>query len=174
MGAENDHRTGFRPFDIEERHHSSTGETTMNVLFSYLGHCQSCIRKAFVSAAVAWTAAIIAYASGYSDATFLLSALAIPLTILWFGHMVGFLLRIRLAQEERVDLGRRSGFVLLGRGLAAVTMISFLPSKAPAQGYGGCGRDGCGDCFRPFWTREGSRVCWRCHSCGNDCGGQTC
>jgi hypothetical protein len=99
--------------------------------------------------------------------------LASGLTLLWVAHAIAFLLRIRLPREDKLDRGRRSSFALLGRGVAAVALISFLPTEVQAQ-YGGCGGDGCGDCYRPFWPREGGRICWRCHSCGNNCGGQTC
>jgi hypothetical protein len=145
-----------------------------NLLFGQLGHCHICIRKSFLGAAIAWIALLLAVGFGQDRTALYLTMLAVGLSFLWVGHIIAFLLRLRLPRQEHLDVGRRSSLALIGRGVAAVALISFLPTNAHAQ-YGGCGREGCDPCFRPFWGRDGGgRVCWRCHSCGQNCGGQTC
>lgn len=144
-------------------------------LYGHLGECHICIRKALLAAATLWALVPIAASFEQGGAAIYLAVGASIMTLLWVGHIVAFLSRIRLPRSEQFDVSRRSSFVLLGRGLAAGAIVSFFPHQARAQSYGGCGNDDCDPCFRPFWGADGGgRVCWRCHSCGNDCGGQTC
>jgi hypothetical protein len=152
-----------------------------------LGHCSVCIRKAFLAAAVAWSLTCLIAVSGFSPVLLPAVVGAGGLTLLWVTHLLVFARRFsrgktkpdRAIQSTNAVVeapSRRAILPLFVRALIFGALVSAAPRQANARYVrsGGCGREDCLPCWRPFYKRQGGYDCVKCRSCAVDCGGQTC
>jgi hypothetical protein len=152
-----------------------------------LGHCSVCIRKAFLTAAAAWSLTGLIAGSELSPVFLPAVVGAVGLTALWVAHLLVFAGRFsqrerkpdRAIQSANAAVEARSRRVVLSlfsRALIFGALVSAAPRQANARyaRSGGCGREDCLPCWRPFYKRQGGYDCVKCRSCAVDCGGQTC
>jgi hypothetical protein len=146
-----------------------------------LGHCTVCIRKAFLAAASAWFLTFFVVALEFAQLWLLAVVAAAGLTLLWVAHLLFFAIKsASYAQAKSVISAveapsRRAVLPLFARAFISSVFLSVATRQADAQytGSGGCGREGCAPCNRPFYKRssQGAYDCLPCHSCGNNCSG---
>lgn len=152
-------------------------------LWDHLGHCGTCLRKAFQASAVAWAFVCVILLLKRPDVLLPSAIVATVLTLLWVSHLVVFARKAaaftrRTSSTNIVEVtvavaSRRAVLPLIARTLAFAFLVSAAPSQARADGA--CGGDGCPTCYR----RVLNMGCQRCHSCADDngvfnCGGSNC
>lgn len=135
-----------------------------------LGSCRVCTAKAFWASAGAWFLAFFMWPE-----TKEIFAFAGILTVLWALHIFFYALKATRAEKQKTELGDSASrrdvlhFIKVA-GLA--TAGSIMPLQAFAMGS--CGSCGAGrtdyHCFRDGYDGN----CYRCRSCGNDCGDDVC
>lgn len=154
------------------------------LLWTKLGSCPYCIRKAFQAAAGVWALALLFFALNWSSLLPMVAIIALGLTALWLAHLVTYACKIvvgRKHSETAADISnaqmitssRRDLFPLFARALGAAVFTSAMTPSAFAAGWGACGRAPCNNCARPYYDNSGgSPLCYACHSCAiNGCRG---
>lgn len=146
-----------------------------------LGNCSHCIRSAFRAAVAGWFLSFVILILGWVSVLPLSIAVSLALTALWLAHIVVHTRKATLASsnsqlDSSAVMSRRAVFPLFLRALCAAAAMSVMPAFAQQpcpNGTGGCGNDGCSDCYRPCYGND-ARPCVYCRSCGSDCGDNTC
>jgi len=137
-----------------------------------LGHCKTCISKAFLAAAGVWTLSTIVSPPAWP---FVVTC-AVFLTALWITHFVVHTIKKFSAvgpttESAAASSGRRKALLFV-RALAVSAAASTIPSNAFAMGS--CGSCGAGrtdyQCYRDGYDGR----CYRCRSCGQGCGDYVC
>jgi len=146
-------------------------------LWRHLGHCSSCIRKAFQAATCAWTAALLLLGLDWPRFLPAIVIIALGLTALWVAHLVAYAGKATLAEKSDSSAendnayittsSRRDLLPLFARALAVAALTSAAPTLALADGPcgGQCGDIQCRPCFRPVYDGQGGCNCESCHSC---------
>jgi hypothetical protein len=161
------------------------------VILGNLGGCVVRIRKSFRVAVGAWGLALAVSISPLSSYLLPTAIVATAITLLWIAHLLAFASRARYPSAEKPTQritepspasaqaieSRRSVMPLFAKALIFGAFVSTAPRSAMAQAMGGCGRDGCSNCARPFYERgtPGRKAgCTICHSCPGDDGQYRC
>jgi hypothetical protein len=147
-------------------------------VWSGLGNCTVCIRKAWLAAVIALTLAVIAFLLDWRQLALPSAFIALGLVGLWGAHLFAFASKLRIKPEKLAasdrdtnTVSRRAVMPLLMRTLFLGVVISVMPRSALAQSIalGSCGRDCISACTRPMYQGGRFLGCFGCHSCGNDC-----
>ena len=122
---------------------SSATRLLHELVFSRLGRCPKCMRKAFMAMLATWLvfAAAVGVGAAYLPALALFPALAT--SALWLGHLVLFARRnmanrIALGSAKTVLSGRRAAIAGFSRGFALAVLAMALPSTGRSQSVCGC------------------------------------
>ena len=110
----------------------------LSFIWSHIGHCSQCTRRALLSAAGAWTALALAKACEWpASVSELAGAAALALTVLWLAHIIAFSIKLRrlisAAPNAPVDEGRRALTPRLTALVALATAAAIAPRLASAK-----------------------------------------
>lgn len=112
-------------------------KTLAPFIWSKLGYCPICTRKAFLAAAVAWLASIgIAATSSAPRICTLIFSGAFFLTVLWIAHITAFTVRkfekTAISNPQITSTERRRAMSLFVRTFTIATVSSLVPKLAMA------------------------------------------
>lgn len=153
-------------------------------VWSRLGHCKACIRKAWLAVVIALIFAVIICSMGWPELLLPSAFVLLGQTGLWVAHLVFFASKLTMSSEERsaaltgasvanIDtISRRNVMPFFMRTLFLGVLISVAPRSSLAQSISllGCGREPCASsCTRPAYQGGQFLGCIGCHSCGNAC-----
>jgi hypothetical protein len=141
-----------------------------SIIWRHMGNCTACTAKAFLAASVAWLLSIFATGEAWTVST----VLAAALTTLWLTHVIVYAKKTVVSADSEatsVVLARRRA-LLLAKAIGVAAVGSAISSKVFAMGS-------CGSCgtLRNDWQcwRDGlDGQCYRCRSCGSNCGEYVC
>jgi hypothetical protein len=158
--------------------------SVQHFIWSRLGHCRACMRKAWLAAVIALIFAVIIFSIGWRELWLPSAFIVLGLTGLWVAHLVAFASKVAISSDKHsvaltgasvsnVDtISRRNLIPFFVRSLFLGVLISAAPRSAVAQSITllGCGREPCtSDCTRPGYQGGQFIGCIGCHSCGNTC-----
>ena len=155
----------------------------VSFIWSTLGNCRVCIRKAWLAVVAALTISVVVFLAGWHEFLLPSVVMLLGLMVLWLAHLVAFASKVAVHSEQRATavtgaspshanaFSRRDVMPLFLRslflaGLASVTPRSALADSIQLQG---CGTMGCNPCARSAFIDGQFRGCFGCHSCGNGC-----
>jgi len=134
-------------------------------IWSNLGHCALCMRKAFIAGAVAWAATLLVAVTGKSSVLLTLTEIgAVGATLLWIAHMVAFAgkasNRRYKADPERStrSLSRRALIPMFSNVLIFAAFLSVAPRGALAATIINCACTG-GKTTSGCCPSDNSNVC---------------
>jgi hypothetical protein len=145
-------------------------------VWTNLGHCSRCTRKAFLAAASGWVAAaIVALWADWPQALAILEITSLGLTALWIAHLLAFAGKVSKAREGRTELlgdpSRRAFFPMFTKTLVFATVASTVPRLAFSTNEldSGLTRTGKATNASPIRTAQGCQpVSYGCNSCCNN------
>jgi hypothetical protein len=145
----------------------------------HVGTCPTCMRISFVSMILSW---LLLYVAVVSDLNAMLPIAigSAGLTFVWLAHVTVRPIQSMLADQPH-SKARRGALKTLAKGVLAATLVSAFPWQAYAlSGCGGwAGNSGCRRCkdgtiVTRCERQDSDCTCYRCRSCGNDCGNYVC
>jgi len=140
-------------------------------IWSNLGYCPNCMRKAFLTALIAWGMVVIIALLHWSVLVPVAIISAVGLTTLWVAHLVAFdgkaTVAVEISKSNTEYLSRRTLLPIFVRALAFAAFASSMSRSAFAESpCGGWDNLPCGRCQR---RNTVSSPCEYCHSCGSGC-----
>lgn len=151
-------------------------------IWSKLGNCRVCIRKAWLAVVIALTVSVVVFFASWHELLLPSVIMLLGSTALWLAHLVAFAGKLTGQAEDRAALAgpvpslpgavsRRQAIPFFMSTMFLGVVMSVAPRSALAQSIvlQGCGTNGCRPCLRSAYQNGQFLGCFGCHSCGNGC-----